>query len=335
MTTPSRAARPRPGSSPALQAWVEDIGRQARTKLGMGRVADYIPALANQDPERFGLAICANDGQLYTAGDAEIPFSIQSLSKVLLLSLALRRHGDALWQRVGLNPSGMPFNSLMQLETEHGKPRNPFINAGAIVVADHLVGAFATPSKHLQDVARTLSGNAGLLIDRQVLASEWRHRSRNAAAAYLMKAFGNLDNEVDEVLNAYFACCALRMSCADLAVALNYLAADGRALTTGERFVPPAMAQRINALMFTSGMYDAAGDFAYRVGLPAKSGVGGGIVAIVPGRFSVCAWSPALDERGNSVAAQYALELLADDLGRWSGTLPAGWPRGRQAAPAM
>ncbi len=308
---------PRPGASPAMQAWVDDIDRRARTRLGMGRVADYIPALADQDPARFGLAVCTNDGQLYTAGDAEMPFSIQSLSKVLLLSLALRRHGDALWRRVGLNPSGMPFNSLMQLETERGKPRNPFINAGAIVVADHLVGAFATPAKHLQDVARTLSGNPGILIDRQVLASEWQHRARNAAAAYLMKAFGNLDNEVDEVLNAYFACCALRMSCADLAVALNYLAADGRALATGRSFIPPDMAQRINALMFTSGMYDAAGDFAYRVGLPAKSGVGGGIVAIVPGRLSICAWSPALDTSGNSVAGQYALELVAERLGRW------------------
>ncbi|MDN3555887.1 glutaminase B [Halomonas maura] len=318
MTTPSHAARPRPGGSPALQAWVDEIAECARSRLGTGRVADYIPALADQDPERFGLALCTNDGELYAAGDAGMPFSIQSLSKVLLLSLALRTHGDGLWQRVGLNPSGMPFNSLMQLETERGKPRNPFINAGAIVVADHLVGAFATPSKHLQDIARTLSGNPRVLIDHEVLGSEWRHRARNAAAAYLMKAFGNLDNEVDEVLEAYFACCALRMSCTDLAVALNYLAADGRALTTGERFVPPAMAQRINALMFTSGMYDAAGDFAYRVGLPAKSGVGGGIVAIVPGQLSICAWSPALDASGNSVAAQYALERISEGLGRWS-----------------
>ncbi|ATJ84720.1 glutaminase B [Halomonas beimenensis] len=317
MPTSFPAPRPRPGHSPTLQAWVDEIAERARSRLGTGRIADYIPALVNQDPERFGLALCTNDGQLYTAGDAETPFSIQSLSKVLLLSLALRTHGDALWQRVGLNPSGMPFNSLMQLETERGKPRNPFINAGAIVVADHLVGAFATPAKHLQDIARTLSGNPGVLIDHEVLASEWSHRARNAAAAYLMKAFGNLDNEVDEVLTAYFACCALRMSCRDLAVALNYLAADGRALTTGERFIPPAMAQRINALMFTSGMYDAAGDFAYRVGLPAKSGVGGGIVAVVPGRLSICAWSPALDASGNSVAAQYALELIAEDLGRW------------------
>lgn len=318
MPTPSQPAGPRPGGSPALQAWVDEIADRARSRLGTGRVADYIPALADQDPERFGLALCTNDGSLYTAGDAGMPFSIQSLSKVLLLSLALRTHGDVLWQRVGLNPSGMPFNSLMQLETEGGKPRNPFINAGAIVVADHLVSAFATPSKHLQDIARTLSGNPRVLIDHEVLDSEWRHRARNAAAAYLMKAFGNLDNEVDEVLEAYFACCALRMSCADLAVALNYLAADGRALTTGERFVPPAMAQRINALMFTSGMYDAAGDFAYRVGLPAKSGVGGGIVAIVPGQLSICAWSPALDTSGNSVAAQYALERIAEGLGRWS-----------------
>ncbi|GAA0558693.1 glutaminase B [Halomonas salifodinae] len=308
------ASRPRPGASSSLQAWVESIERRARSRLGGGRVADYIPALATQPADRLGIALCTRDGDLYTAGDAEEPFSIQSLSKVLLLSLALRSHGDALWQRVGLNPSGMPFNSLMQLESERGKPRNPFINAGAIVVTDHLVSAYATPVKHLQDIARHLSGNPAVRIDREVLASEWQHRARNAAAAYLMKAFGNLNNEVDAVLETYFAGCALRMSCRDLAIAFNYLAADGVTQAGGQPFIPPAMAQRINALMFTSGMYDAAGDFAYRVGLPAKSGVGGGIVAIVPGELSICVWSPALDTSGNSVAGQYALELIAEGL---------------------
>ncbi|MGR2738506.1 glutaminase B [Billgrantia sp. Q4P2] len=297
-----------------MQSWMEDIHARARTRLGSGRVASYIPALALQDPERLGIAVCTNAGELYTAGDAGLPFSIQSIAKVLLLTLALRTHGEGLWERVGLNPSGMPFNSLAQLEDEQGKPRNPFINAGAIVVTDRLVSAFATPDKHLQDVARRLSGNASILIDDKVLASEWQHRSRNAAAAYLMKAFGNLDNEVDEVLHAYFSCCALAMSCKDLAVALNFLAAGGHAQAMGERFVSPGMTRRINAIMATCGMYDAAGDFAYRVGLPAKSGVGGGIVAVVPGRMTVCAWSPALDENGNSVAAQHALELFAEEF---------------------
>jgi glutaminase len=297
-----------------MQCWIEDIHARARTRLGSGRVASYIPALARQDPERLGIAVCTNAGELYTAGDAGAPFSIQSIAKVLLLTLALRTHGEGLWERVGLNPSGMPFNSLAQLEAERGKPRNPFINAGAIVVTDRLVSAFATPSKHLRDVARRLSGNASIPIDDQVLVSEWQHRSRNAAAAYLMKAFGNLDNEVDEVLHTYFSCCALAMSCQDLAVALNFLAAGGQAQAMGERFVSPGLTRRINAIMTTCGMYDAAGDFAYRVGLPAKSGVGGGIVAVVPGRMTICAWSPALDESGNSVAAQHALELFAEEL---------------------
>lgn len=297
-----------------MQCWIEDIHARARTRLGSGRVASYIPALARQDPERLGIAVCTNVGELYTAGDAGAPFSIQSIAKVLLLTLALRTHGEGLWERVGLNPSGMPFNSLAQLEAERGKPRNPFINAGAIVVTDRLVSAFATPSKHLRDVARRLSGNASIPIDDQVLVSEWQHRSRNAAAAYLMKAFGNLDNEVDEVLHTYFSCCALAMSCQDLAVALNFLAAGGHVQAMGERFVSPGLTRRINAIMTTCGMYDAAGDFAYRVGLPAKSGVGGGIVAVVPGRMTICAWSPALDESGNSVAAQHALELFAEEL---------------------
>ncbi len=297
-----------------IQAWLEDIHQQARTRLGQGHVASYIPALSTQDANRFGIAICTNDGRVYTAGDAREPFSVQSISKVFLLTLSLRAFGNALWERVGLNPSGMPFNSLAQLEAERGKPRNPFINAGAIVVADSLVSAFATPVQVIQDAARRLSGNSSILIDRDVLASEWKHRSRNAAMAYLTKAFGNINNEVDDVLYAYFACCSLSMNCVDLAVALNYLAAEGYSRKADEQFVEAELARRINSLLFTSGMYDAAGEFAYRVGLPAKSGVGGGIVAIVPGQFSVCAWSPALDDNGNSVVAQYALELMSDRL---------------------
>lgn len=304
-----------------MQSWIEDIHARARTRLGSGRVASYIPALARQDPDRLGIAVYTNAGELYAAGDAGTPFSIQSIAKVLLLALALRTHGEALWDRVGLNPSGMPFNSLAQLEAERGKPRNPFINAGAIAVTDRLVSAFATPSKHLRDVARRLSGNDAIPIDDHVLASEWQHRSRNAAAAYLMKAFGNLDNEVDEVLHTYFSCCALAMSCQDLATALNFLAADGKARAMGEHFVSPVLARRISAIMSTCGMYDAAGDFAYRVGLPAKSGVGGGIVAVVPGRMTICAWSPALDESGNSVAAQHALELFAEEFDQ----MPPRW----------
>ncbi|EPC00783.1 glutaminase [Litchfieldella anticariensis FP35 = DSM 16096] len=298
-----------------MQQLVDEINERARAKFGTGRVADYIPALAEQNANKFGIAVCTNDGQVYAAGDARDAFSVQSIAKVFLLTLSLRVYQDTLWERVGLNPSGMPFNSLTQLEAERGKPRNPFINAGAIVVADRLVSAFATPSKHIRDVARRLSGNESILIDARVLESEWQHRSRNAAMAYLMKAFGNIDNDVDQVLHSYFSCCSLAMSCVDLAIALNYLAADGHAQAMGEQFIAADLARRINSIMFTCGMYDAAGDFAYRVGLPAKSGVGGGIIAIVPGKMTVCAWSPALDENGNSVAAQYALELLANEMG--------------------
>lgn len=297
-----------------MQQRVDEINRRARSRLGIGKLADYIPALAEQDPNRFGIAVCTNDGQVFAAGDAHEAFSIQSISKVFLLALALRACGGELWNRVGLNPSGMPFNSLSQLEAEQGKPRNPFINAGAIVVADHLVSAFATPAQHIQDVARRLAGNASILIDRRVLESEWQHRSRNAAMAYLMKSFGNIDNEVDDVLYAYFACCSLNMSCVDLAKALNFLASGGYARCADELFVAPELARKINSILFTSGMYDAAGEFAYRVGLPAKSGVGGGIVAVVPGKLSVCAWSPLLDASGNSVAAQHGLELLSNEL---------------------
>jgi glutaminase len=261
--------------------------------------------------------VYSNDGQLTYAGDAQTRFSIQSISKVFSLVQAIQHSGEAIWQRLGHEPSGQPFNSLVQLEFERGKPRNPFINAGALVICDINQSRFAAPALSMRDFVRRLAGNPQVQVDPRVAASEYQHRARNAAAAYLMQSFGNFHNEVEAVLRSYFSCCALSMSCVDLARAFCFLANQGFCKHSGEQILSARQARQVNALMATSGLYDEAGNFAYRVGLPGKSGVGGGIVAVVPGRFSVCVWSPELNAAGNSLAGMRALELLSERIG-WS-----------------
>ncbi len=288
----------------------------AEADPGSGRVADYIPALASVPKDRFGIAFAPLEGDVIGAGDWEQPFSIQSLSKAFTLALVLSRVGEALWTRVGREPSGNPFNSLVQLEHEQGIPRNPFINAGALVVTDWLCQLEADPVGHLLSFLRRESGNPDLVVDPAVAASEADHGHRNAALAHFMASYGNLASPVPVVLDAYFRQCAIAMSCRDLARAGRFLARHG----TGEgaaRLMTRSEAKRMNAVLLTCGTYDAAGDFAYRVGLPAKSGVGGGILAILPGRGTLATWGPALDERGNSVAGLEALDRFTTETG-WS-----------------
>lgn len=279
-------------------------------------MADYIPALAEVPADRLAIAVCTVDGELFRAGDAAERFSIQSISKVLSLTLALTRYQEPeIWRRVGKEPSGLPFNSLLQLEMEQGKPRNPFINPGALVVCDMLQTRLSAPKQRMLEVVRQLAGEDDTAYDLRVARSEFEHSDRNAAIAYLMKSFGNFENDVITVLQTYFHYCALRMSCVELARSFVYLANHGRDLN-GEAVISPLQARQINALMMTCGMYDGAGEFAYRVGLPGKSGVGGGIVAIVPGELSIVVWSPELDASGNSLAGTAALELLSQRIGR-------------------
>jgi glutaminase len=304
---------------PDLQAIVDAIHAELEPRFGEGRVADYIPQLAGVDPRRFGLAIVTLDGRLHAAGDAEVPFSIQSISKVFLLTLALGRHGEAIWRRVGREPSGSAFNSIVQLELEHGIPRNPFINAGAIVVTD-MVLAGHTPREAIGEIlrfVRFLADDESVSIDRDVARSETATGDRNYALAHFMHGFGRLEHPVDLVLGVYFHQCALAMSCHQLARAGLFLAAGGRNPLTGHSVVRPERARRINALMLTCGHYDGSGDFAWRVGLPGKSGVGGGILAVAPGRAAIAVWSPGLDDTGNSLLGSRALELLAQRTG-WS-----------------
>ncbi len=300
-----------------MQQLLDEILDEVRPLIGQGKVASYIPALAGVAANQLGIAVYSNEGQLYCAGDGRTPFSIQSISKVFSLVQAIQHSGEDIWQRLGHEPSGQPFNSLVQLEFERGVPRNPFINAGALVICDINQSRFAAPALSMRDFARRLSGNHYLVADEVVARSEYQHRARNAAAAYLMQSFGNFHNDVEAVLRSYFHHCALRMNCVDLALAFSFLANDGVSPHSGETVLSARQTKQVNALMATSGLYDEAGNFAYRVGLPGKSGVGGGIVAVVPGRFTVCVWSPELNESGNSVAGMAALEKLSERID-WS-----------------
>ncbi|ASK56301.1 glutaminase B [Vibrio cholerae] len=293
------------------------IIEEVRPLTGQGKVADYIPALAKVPSEKLGIAVFTNQGEVITAGDAQEGFSIQSISKVLSLTLAMGLYQpDELWSRVGKEPSGQAFNSLIQLEMEQGIPRNPFINAGAIVVCDMLQSRLSAPRQRLLEFVRQLSGEPLIAYDKVVAASEMMHSDRNAAIAYLMRSFGNFHNEVIPVLHNYFHACALKMSCVELAKTFSYLANKGVSVVTGETVITPTQSKQTNALLATCGLYDGAGEFAYRVGMPGKSGVGGGIIAVVPGEMTIAVWSPALDQSGNSLAGTRALELLAQRIGR-------------------
>ena len=287
--------------------------------IGSGNVASYIPELAKVASDQFGIAMVDLAGNVYKAGAADTPFSIQSISKLFALTLAFYQEGDSIWSRVGREPSGTPFNSLVQLEQERGKPRNPFINAGALVVTDMLLTQYADEGgagNALVKFIRKLANNTDIGYDRAVAASEQSTSHRNAAMANFMKSFGNLNNAVHEVIETYCRNCAIEMNCVDLARAVTFLANHGAVPWSGEKILDASSAKRINALMLTCGTYDAAGDFAFRVGLPAKSGVGGGIVALMPGECGICVWSPALEASGNSYAGSIALEMLTSMSGR-------------------
>ncbi|WP_072569443.1 glutaminase B [Enterobacter sp. SA187] len=296
---------------------LETILTQIRPLIGRGKVADYIPALASVEGNKLGIAISTVNGQHFAAGDAHERFSIQSISKVLSLVVAMNHYQkDELWSRVGKDPSGHPFNSLLQLEIEQGIPRNPFINAGALVVCDMLQSRLSAPRQRMLEIVRKLSDVPDIAYDATVARSEFEHSARNAAIAWLMKSFGNFHNDVTTVLQNYFHYCALRMNCAELAKTFLFLACEGRAPHLAEPVVSPLQARQVNALMATSGMYQSAGEFAWRVGLPAKSGVGGGIIAVVPHEMVIAVWSPELDEAGNSLAGIAALEVLTRHMGR-------------------
>ncbi|WP_445010091.1 glutaminase [Vreelandella stevensii] len=302
-----------------MQTLLNEIADELSHTTERGKVADYIPQLAQVDPNQFAISLATVEGERFSAGCATTPFSIQSISKVFTLTIALGKLGDALWSNVGREPSGDPFNSIVQLEHESGKPRNPFINAGAIAVVDAIMMGHA-PKETLAEIlsfVRYIADDNSICFDHQVAASEMQHKDRNASLAHFMKAFGRLRHDVDKVLGTYFHQCAIAMSCEQLAHAGLFLASDGVNRPSNLRVVSPQRARRINSLMMMCGHYDASGEFAFRVGLPGKSGVGGGILAIAPGRGSLAVWSPGLDSYGNSLLGVRALEMFVQRTG-WS-----------------
>lgn len=275
-----------------------------------GKVATYIPELAKIDPDKFGMHLyCINSGH-YGFGNESERFSIQSISKVFSLTLAMSLLDDELFERVDVEPSGDPFNSLIQLEYENGIPRNPFINAGALVIADILVSILENPQQEFLDFIHKITGNTSININQKVFDSEKKYSHRNAALLNLMKSFGNIKNDIETVLDLYIYQCSVEMSCKELATAFMIYANSGNTLSDDIEIITPRKIKRINAIMQTCGFYDEAGEFSFRVGLPGKSGVGGGIAAIHPGQYAVTVWSPPLNPKGNSELGMYALERL-------------------------
>ncbi len=301
------------------QALVEAVLSDVQAYRGQGTVASYIPALAQTDPRKFGIALVTEDGQAFAAGDADEPFSIQSISYVFALNLALHHLKAALWNHVGREPAGHPIGSVVQLELEKGRPRNPLTSPGAIVVSDQLICARGSEaaSAELLEFLRARCGDEGIGVDENLAMSESRAGAFNRSVAHLISAFGNLASPVEEVLSLYYRQCSIAMSCRQLAEAGLFLAFDGLDPRTGDAVTTPSRARRINALMLTCGHYDASGDFAFRVGLPGKSSVSGAILAVIPRVGAVCVWSPGLNSNGSSLAGAIALERLIERTG-WS-----------------
>lgn len=292
------------------QGIIEDIIKEIQPFTSHGKVADYIPEMAKVDPSKFGITIDVIDDGIYSAGDAKEKFSIQSVSKVFSLTIAHSLVGESIWERVKVEPSGSPFNSLVQLEYENGIPRNPFINAGAIVIADIMLSNLPDPKASFIEFVEQISGISGLAYNENVAQSEMDSGFRNIALAYFLKSYGNLDNDVMDVLDLYFHMCALEMTCEELAKAFLFYAKHGSSIKFDTIKVTSSQVKRTNALMQTCGFYDESGEFTFTVGLPGKSGVGGGVAAIYPQRYSVAVWGPKLNKRGNSVLGMKALELL-------------------------
>ena len=294
---------------------LSNIYNEVKPLIGSGKVANYIPALAEINPTKFGMSLYTLKGESYSVGDVDEKFSIQSISKVFSLTLAFSNLGEEIWQRVGREPSGNAFNSLVQLEYENGIPRNPFINAGALVITDILISLFDNPYTELLNFIRKLSGSSDISYDERVAQSEREHGYTNAALVNFLKSHGNIKNDVEKVLDVYFHHCSITMTVKELASSFLFLSNHGLIPDSNQRILTQSQAKRINALMLTCGTYDEAGDFAYLVGMPGKSGVGGGIAAIIPNKLSLSVWSPGLNKKGNSLAGIKALELFTTKTG--------------------
>ncbi|QXP79327.1 MULTISPECIES: glutaminase [Winogradskyella] len=274
-----------------------------------GKVATYIPELANVNPDMFGVHVTKIDGTNFGIGNHLEKFSIQSIVKVLSLTLAYKIVGEDLWKRIDVEPSGTKFDSLLLLETYGGIPRNPFVNSGAIVICDVLISHLKNAKEEFLDFVRDLSDIPTLTYSDKIADSEKRTGFRNVALCNFIKALGNIENDPAEVLDFYFDICSLEMTCQQLSQTFTFLANNGRKISDDKKIISKTKSKRINALMLTCGFYDESGEFAFRVGLPGKSGVGGGIVALYPNNYTIAVWSPKLNKHGNSFKG---MELLED-----------------------
>jgi glutaminase len=294
------------------QTLLNNIYQQINSQENKGELASYIPELARVNPNKFGISLQFINGETYQVGDYNESFSIQSIAKVFAFSLAISLVGKEIFKRVGVEPSGNAFNSLVQLEYEKGFPRNPFINAGAIVVADILISNLQNPKEELLNFICKAAGK-NINYNLFVAQSEKNTGFRNTALANMLKSYGNLENDVEIVLDLYFHLCSVEMSCEELAKSFMYLCNGGNLIENQERLLSSSQTKRLNALMQTCGFYDEAGEFTYKVGLPGKSGVGGGIIALYPGQFTIAVWSPKLNTKGNSLRGMKALEQFTTD----------------------
>ena len=292
---------------------INNIYKKLKNIDDPGNVADYIPELGTVSADNFGVNITTIDRASYGIGDYTKKFSIQSISKILTLTLAYQIVGEKLWERVDVEPSGNPFNSLLQLEADLGKPRNPFINAGAIVVCDVLISHLKNPKEDFLNFCRDLCHSSDLQYSDKVALSEKKTGYRNTALCNFIKSFGNIKNDIDVVLDFYFYTCALEMTCKEVSEIFLFLADDHFITQKGKRVLTMSQAKRINAILLTCGFYDESGEFAFRVGLPGKSGVGGGIIAIHPDNYAIAVWSPKLNKKGNSYKGMHFLEQFTTD----------------------
>lgn len=290
------------------QKIIEDIYSNLKNVEDPGKVANYIPELGNVSADNFGVNITTIDRKSFGVGDYNKKFSIQSISKILTLTLAYQLEGEKLWERVDVEPSGNPFNSLLQLEADLGKPRNPFINAGAIVICDILISRLKNPKEDFLNFCKDICHSADLAYSDKVALSEKKSGYRNTALCNFIKSFGNIKNDIDDVLDFYFYTCALEMTCKELSQVFLFLVDEHFLCKKGNQILTVSQAKRINAIMLTCGFYDESGEFAFRVGLPGKSGVGGGIVAIHPDNYAIAVWSPKLNKKGNSYKGMHFLE---------------------------
>jgi glutaminase len=278
-----------------------------------GALADYIPELAKVNPDKFGIHLSTKDNHHFGVGDYKERFSIQSIAKVFSLILAYKKLDHETWKRVGVEPSGTAFNSLVQLESDCGIPRNPFINSGALVICDILISHLSNPNNDLLEFIRDISGNKNINYSEKIASSEKSIGYRNVALCNFIKSYGNIDNDPEEVLDLYFNLCSIEMSCDELSKAFLVLANAGRSTLEDQIYLTSSQTKRINAILQTCGFYDESGEFAFKVGLPGKSGVGGGIIAIHPGHYTIAVWSPKLNVKGNSYKGMNFLEQFTTE----------------------